>query len=98
MVIGELNKEGEIEVNPTKEKPTTNIRAAHKEEYFKLTPHKPLIIEEAMVNLRPDELLEVTPKNLRIRKTFLDPAARKKMKRDNFREEEIFDFWGINLL
>ena len=60
MIIGELNKEGEVELNPCKEKILTNIRTVNKEENIKLSPAKPLIIEEVMVNLRSDELLEVT--------------------------------------
>jgi len=92
MVIGELDKEGEVEVNPCKEKQLTNVRSVIKEEYFKLTPTKTLIIEEAMVNLRSDELLEVTPKNLRIRKKILDGGMRRKQKREVRREDDIYDF------
>lgn len=87
-VIGELNREGEVEVNPCKEKPTSNVRSTSKEEYIKLSPPKSLILEDAMVSLRSDELLEVTPKNLRIRKKILDSSARRKFKRENKNEEE----------
>ena len=87
MVIGELNKEGEVEVNPCKEKPTTNVRAAGKEEYIKLSPPKQLILEDTMVSLRTDELLEVTPKNLRIRKKILDSSLRRKVKREKKDDE-----------
>jgi GTP-binding protein len=87
MVIGELNKEGEVEVNPCKEKPTTNVRAAGKEDYIKLSPPKQLSLEDTMVSLRSDELLEVTPKNLRIRKKILDSALRRKFKRERKEEE-----------
>jgi GTP-binding protein len=82
MVIGELNKEGEVEVNPCKEKPSSNVRTTSKEENIKLTPPKPLVLEDTMVSLRSDELLEVTPKNIRIRKKVLDSPMRKKVKRD----------------
>ena len=92
MVIGELTKEGEIEVNPCKEKPTTNVRAAGKEEYIRLSPHKSFSLEEGLVMLRPDELLECTPKALRIRKKILDSAARRRIIKNTKKEEEIFDF------
>jgi GTP-binding protein len=82
MVIGELNKEGEVEVNPCREKPMTNVRTTSKEENIKLTPPKNLVLEDSMVSLRGDELLEVTPKAIRIRKKVLDSSARKKFKRD----------------
>lgn len=87
-VIGELNREGEVEVNPCKEKVSSNIRSTSKEEYIKLSPPKVLVLEDAMVSLRSDELLEVTPKNLRIRKKILDASARRKFKRENKNEEE----------
>ena len=82
MVIGELNKEGEVEVNPCKEKPATNIRTTSKDENIKLTPPKNLVLEDTIVSLRSDELLEVTPKNLRIRKKILDTKLRAKFKRE----------------
>jgi GTP-binding protein len=87
MVIGELNKEGEVEVNPCREKPCTNIRTVSKEENIKLAPPKVVSLEDCMVSLRPDELLEVTPKNIRIRKKILDSSARRKVKRER-RDEE----------
>jgi GTP-binding protein len=92
MVIGELAKEGEVEVNPCKEKHLSNVRAAGKDEYFKLSPTKNMVIEEAMVNLRSDELLEVTPKNIRIRKKILENGLRRKTKRETQREVDVFDF------
>ena len=92
MVIGELMKEGEIDVNPCREKPTTNVRAAGKEEYIRLSPIKTFSLEEALVLLRPDELLECTPRHLRIRKTVLDSATRRKTVKNSKREEEIYEF------
>lgn len=87
-VIGELNKEGEVEVNPCKEKASSNVRSTSKEEYIKLSPPKLLVLEDTMVSLRSDELLEVTPKNLRIRKKVLDSSARRKFKRENKNEND----------
>jgi len=88
-VIGELNREGEVEVNPCKEKASSNVRSTSKEEYIKLSPPKVLVLEDAMVSLRSDELLEVTPKNLRIRKKILDSSSRRKFKRENKNEEDM---------
>jgi GTP-binding protein len=87
MVIGELNKEGEVEVNPCKEKPSSNVRTTSKEENIKLSPPKIVSLEDAMVGLRSDELLEVTPKSIRIRKKVLDSASRRKVKREKKEED-----------
>lgn len=89
MVIGELNKDGgEVEVNPCKEKPTSNVRTTSREENIKLAPPKISSLEDAMVALRGDELLEVTPKNIRIRKKILDSSARRKVKRERKNDDD----------
>jgi len=87
MVIGELNKEGEVEVNPCKEKPSSNVRTVNKEDNIKLAPPKQVSLEDCMVSLRSDELLEVTPKNIRIRKKILDSPTRRKVKRESKEED-----------
>jgi GTP-binding protein len=89
MVIGELNKEGEVEVNPCKEKHTSNVRTTSKDENIKLAPPKIVSLEDCMVNLRSDELLEVTPKNIRIRKKILDSPTRRKFKREGKESEDF---------
>ncbi len=76
MVIGELNKDNDIDVNPTKEKKLTNMRAANKDENIILTPVRPMTLEHALHFLREDEVLEVTPESLRIRKTELSAQKR----------------------
>ncbi|MDR0454580.1 MAG: translational GTPase TypA [Deferribacteraceae bacterium] len=76
MVIGEYNKDNDIDVNPCKEKKLTNMRAAGKDENIILRPVKPLTLEEAIHFLSPDELVEVTPKSIRIRKTALSAQTR----------------------
>ncbi len=76
MVIGEHNKDNDIDVNPTKEKKLTNIRAANKDENIILTPVRPMTLEHALHFLREDEVLEVTPESLRIRKTELSAQKR----------------------
>jgi GTP-binding protein len=75
MVIGEHNRDNDLLVNPTKAKKLTNIRAAGKDENIVLTPVTPLTLEKAIDFIREDELVEVTPKNIRIRKRVL-PIAR----------------------
>ncbi len=87
MIIGEMNKEGEVEMNPCKEKQLTNVRSVSKDENIKLAPARIPSLEDCMVSLRSDELLEVTPKNIRIRKKVLDSAARRKVKRER-RDDE----------
>lgn len=83
-VIGELNKEGgEVELSPCREKAVSNVRTTSKDENIKLQAVRTFTIEEYLMMLRSDELLEVTPKNLRIRKTILDSTMRRKMRREN---------------
>ena len=80
MIIGEHTKYNDIEVNPTKSKQLTNIRAAGKDEAIDLIPPRKLSLEQALAYIQYDELLEVTPKSLRLRKRILDPIARKRAK------------------
>ena len=80
MIIGEHNKYNDIDVNPTKSKQLTNIRAAGKDEAIDLIPPRKLSLEQALSYIQADELLEVTPKSLRLRKRILDPIARKRSK------------------
>ena len=80
MIIGEHTKSNDIEVNPTKSKQLTNIRAAGKDEAIDLIPPRKLSLEQALSYIQADELLEVTPKSLRLRKKILDPLVRKRTK------------------
>lgn len=80
MIIGEHTKSNDIEVNPTKTKQLTNIRAAGKDEAIDLIPPRKMSLEQALSYIAADELLEVTPKSLRLRKKILDPLARKRSK------------------
>lgn len=80
-MIGENTKETDVEVNPTKEKHLTNVRAAGHEEKIVLTPPQSFTVEEAISYIRDDELVEITPKEIRIRKRELDSSARRKIKR-----------------
>ncbi|MEQ9642890.1 MAG: translational GTPase TypA [Alphaproteobacteria bacterium] len=81
MVIGEHAKGNDLEVNPLKGKQLTNIRAAGKDEAVKLTTPMRLGLEETLAYINDDELVEVTPKHLRIRKQLLDPHERKRARR-----------------
>ena len=78
MIIGEHTKPNDIEVNPCKSKQLTNIRAAGKDEAISLTPPRRISLEEGLSYIQDDELLEVTPKTIRMRKRILDPIARKR--------------------
>ena len=76
MVVGENPKGGDIELNVCKRKQMTNTRAAGSDEALKLVPHKVLSLEQALDFIENDELVEVTPKNIRIRKKILEPKQR----------------------
>jgi len=78
MIIGENAKENDLEVNPLKSKQLTNFRAAGKDENIRLTPPKKMTLEQAIAYIADDELVEVTPKVIRLRKRFLDPHERKR--------------------
>ncbi|MDR1361600.1 MAG: translational GTPase TypA [Holosporaceae bacterium] len=81
MIIGEHNKNNELDVNPTKTKQLTNMRASGKDENIKLSPPRSISLEQALSYIQDDELVEVTPKSIRLRKRYLDPNTRKKMSR-----------------
>lgn len=78
MLVGEHNRDNDLEVNVLKGKQLTNIRAAGKDETIKLTPPRKMTLEDAMAYIQDDELLEVTPKSIRLRKLHLDPNERKR--------------------
>ncbi|MGP1283881.1 MAG: translational GTPase TypA [Parasphingopyxis sp.] len=81
MVIGENAKPQDLEVNPTKTKQLTNIRSSGKDDAIRLTPPRRMTLEQAIAYIQDDELVEVTPKAIRIRKRHLDPHVRKKESR-----------------
>ena len=76
MVIGENARDEEMDVNPTRAKKQTNIRAARADEAVRLTPHVELSLEQALEFIAEDECVEVTPGTFRLRKTVLDKTAR----------------------
>ena len=79
MIVGEHNRENDIDVNATKEKKLTNLRAAGKDENVILTPVKKMTLEHALHFVREDELVEVTPQSLRLRKLELSAQKRYQM-------------------
>jgi GTP-binding protein len=78
MILGEHSRDNDLEVNPIKEKKLTNIRAAGKDEALLLTPPRRMSLEQAISYIEDDELVEVTPGAIRLRKRHLDPHERKK--------------------
>ena len=81
MIIGEHSRGTDLEVNPLKAKQLTNIRAAGKDEAVRLTPPRVMTLEAAIAYIQDDELVEVTPQSIRLRKRELDPHERKKQSR-----------------
>ena len=86
MVIGQAGKSEDVEVNVCKTKKLTNTRSSSADEALKLVPPKIMSLEQCLEFIDTDELLEVTPENLRIRKKILDPMLRK---RDKFRQKQM---------
>ncbi|AWD33238.1 GTP-binding protein TypA/BipA [Candidatus Fokinia solitaria] len=78
MIIGECNREGDLDVNPIKGKQLSNVRAAGSDENIRLTPARRMNLEEYLSYIQDDELLEITPANIRIRKKELIASKRKR--------------------
>ncbi|MBP7344429.1 MAG: hypothetical protein KA982_06875, partial [Clostridia bacterium] len=76
MVVGETPKDEDITVNICKKKHVTNMRASGSDEALRLSPPKKMSLEQAMEYIKDDELLEITPVSMRIRKKILDPVIR----------------------
>jgi len=81
MIIGEHNRDNDLEVNPLKGKQLTNVRASGTDEAVRLTTPVKLSLEQCIAYIDDDELVEVTPKTVRMRKRFLDPNERKRQSR-----------------
>nr|WRE08096.1 translational GTPase TypA [Helicobacter pylori] len=81
MVIGEHSRDNDLDVNPIKSKHLTNMRASGSDDAIKLTQPRTMVLERALEWIEEDEILEVTPLNLRIRKKILDPNMRKRAKK-----------------
>ncbi|WCJ30871.1 50S ribosomal subunit assembly factor BipA [Euphorbia peplus] len=79
MIVGEHSRDSDLDINPVRSKELTNIRAANKEDTVRLTPPRLMTLEEAIGYVASDELIEVTPKAIRLRKRYLDVNKRKTM-------------------
>ena len=77
MIVGENSREGDMDVNPCKEKKLSNMRASGSDDAIKLAPAKTMDLEMCMEWIRPDELIEVTPKHIRLRKKALRAVNRR---------------------
>ena len=78
MIIGENARQDDLDVNPMKAKQLTNVRASGKDEAVRLTPPRRMTLEQAIAYIQEDELVEVTPKSIRLRKQVLNPSFRKR--------------------
>jgi GTP-binding protein len=88
MLVGENSRPGDMDVNPCKEKKLTNIRSKSADEHVVLEPPRELTLEGALEYIEDDELIEVTPKSLRLRKRMLSTSDRKRVSREAKRERE----------
>lgn len=77
MIIGEHSRDNDLEVNPCKEKKLTNMRASGTDEAYKIAPAKMMDLEMCMEWINPDELIEVTPTSIRLRKKILKAGSRR---------------------
>jgi GTP-binding protein len=88
MIVGEHTRDNDLEVNVVKGKKLTNVRASGKDDAVLLTPPIRLTLEKAMSYITDEELVEITPQSIRLRKRWLDPNERKKQERKREAERE----------
>jgi GTP-binding protein len=88
MIVGEHNRPNDLDVNVTREKKLTNIRTKASDENIQLEPPRELTLEAALEYIEDDELIEVTPRAIRLRKRSLSASERKRQSRDARRERE----------
>jgi GTP-binding protein len=86
MIVGENSRPGDMDVNPTREKKLTNMRSKGSDENIQLEPPRELTLEAALEYIEDDELIEVTPQSIRLRKMFLNTSDRKRLNREAKRE------------
>ena len=86
MIVGENSRPGDMDVNPTREKKLTNMRSKGSDENIQLEPPRELTLEAALEYIEDDELIEVTPQTIRLRKRFLSTSDRKRLSREAKRE------------
>ena len=85
MIVGEHNKDNDINVNPCKEKKLTNMRAAGKDENVVCSPVQPMTLEKAIHFIKNDEMVEVTPKSIRLHKRVLSASKRHQIRATEFK-------------
>lgn len=83
MIIGEHSRDNDLDVNPIKTKKLTNVRSVEKDDQVRLIPPRIYSLEEALGYVGPDELVEVTPSSIRLRKRILDAGQRKSAAKKN---------------
>jgi GTP-binding protein len=88
MIIGENSRPGDMDVNPTREKKLTNMRSKGTDDNVQLEPPRLLTLEGALEYIEDDELIEITPQSIRLRKRLLSASDRKKVSREAKRERE----------
>jgi GTP-binding protein len=86
MIVGENSRPGDMDVNPTKEKKLTNMRSKGTDDAIQLEPPRQLTLESALEYIEDDELIEVTPTAIRLRKRMLSASDRKRTSRDAKKE------------
>jgi GTP-binding protein len=96
MIIGQHSRDNDLEVNPIKGKQLSNMRTTSKDEAIRLTPPKSMTLEEAIAYIDEDELVEVTPYNIRFRKKLLDSNDRKRASRQDTKGGEVLEFKAQN--
>ena len=89
MIVGEHTRDNDLIVNVREAKKLTNIRAAGKDDALALTPPMKLPLERALSYISEDELVEITPQSIRLRKRWLDPNERKKQERKRESERDV---------
>jgi GTP-binding protein len=94
MIVGENSRSGDLDVNPTKEKKLTNIRTHSHDESLRLTPARPITLETALEFISDDELVEVTPLSIRLRKRSLAKHERERGRGKAFDEQRLAEREG----
>ncbi len=89
LILGEHSRQSDLDVNPVKEKKLTNIRAAGKDDAMLLIPPRRMSLEQAIAYIEDDELVEVTPSAIRLRKRYLDPHERKRHEKRSADSEAV---------
>ena len=88
MIVGENSRPGDMDVNPTREKKLTNMRSKSADDHINLEPPRELTLEGALEYIEDDELIEVTPQSIRLRKRKLAASDRKRTSREAKRERD----------